>query len=116
MVQTYIPGRYWRVVATNEQAIRVYTMPSDSRGITALPSGRERDVVEMFEPELGRVAVEAVRAVGGVMMGVDVIEDLDGRLWIIEANVAFGFNVGDDEVETAILRVCEDCARTASMR
>ena len=61
------------------------------------------------------MTVEALRAVRGVFMGVDVIEVLDDRPWIIEANVAFGFNVGDDEVETddpARLRglrtVCED--------
>jgi glutathione synthase/RimK-type ligase-like ATP-grasp enzyme len=110
VVQERIVGRYWRAVATAERVVRVYAMPSDARGVTALPPGQPREVVEEYPDSLESVAPATVRALGGVMMGIDVIEDRDGRLWVLEANVAFGFNVGDDDVERTLVDECERCA------
>lgn len=107
IVQTLIEGRYWRVIATDERVVRVYTMPSDERGVTALPKGQARDVVTDYPSALDHVAPASVRALSGAMMGVDLIEDHDGACWVLEANVGFGFNLGDEDVEQAILDECE---------
>jgi glutathione synthase/RimK-type ligase-like ATP-grasp enzyme len=111
VVQERIAGRYWRVVATAERALRTYTMPVDARGVTALPHGAPRGVVDHPDPALERFGVEMVRALGGRMMGLDVIEDRSGRLWALEANAGFGFNPGDEVIEQAIVDEVEAIGR-----
>jgi hypothetical protein len=38
-----------------------------------------------------------VAALGGGLMGVDVLTDAGGRHWALEANAPFGFDVTDPE-------------------
>jgi glutathione synthase/RimK-type ligase-like ATP-grasp enzyme len=116
LVQERIVGRYWRVIATRERAVRTYTMPLDSRGVTELPDGVQRSVVERPHPELEAVGVAAVRALGGTMLGVDVIEDTAGRYWTLEGNAGFGFNLGDAAVECAIVSEAEHLHAQARRR
>jgi glutathione synthase/RimK-type ligase-like ATP-grasp enzyme len=103
VVQERIIGRYWRIIATPERAVRTYAMPMDSRGVTALPKGALREVVDDASPDLQRVGTAMVQALGGSVLGVDVIEDGEGRYWALEGNTGFGFNLGDAQVEHAIL-------------
>ena len=107
VVQARIAGRQWRVIATPTRAVRTYTMPLDARGVTALPDGMPRTVVDRPGRELEGVAVTAVGALAGDVLGVDVIEDADGRYWALEGNAGFGFNLGDAAVEEAILGEAE---------
>jgi glutathione synthase/RimK-type ligase-like ATP-grasp enzyme len=113
VVQERLVGRYWRVIATRERAVRTYTMPLDSRGVSELPDGVLRGVVDRPHPDLEAVGVEVVRALGGVMLGVDVIEDDDGRYWTLEGNAGFGFNPDDVAVERAIVAEVESLHRPA---
>ncbi len=47
--------------------------------------------------ELGALAQEMVATLGGGLMGVDVLRDEAGKLWALEANAPFGFDVTDPE-------------------
>lgn len=116
VVQERIVGQYWRVIATRERAVRTYTMPLDSRGVTELPDGVLRSVVEWPPPDLEALCVGTVRALGGVMLGIDVIEDHDGRFWTLEGNAAFGFNPGDAAVERALVAEAESLHARARRR
>jgi glutathione synthase/RimK-type ligase-like ATP-grasp enzyme len=103
LVQPFIVGTTWRVVATATRAVRTYRVGVDERGITGLKPGERRPVVQEPRLELEEAAVAAVRALGGDLMGVDVIEDMARQLWVLEANPGFGFNSGDDAVEDVIV-------------
>jgi len=46
-------------------------------------------------PELAALARRMVAALGGGLMGVDVLRDAGGKLWALEANGPFGFDVTD---------------------
>jgi glutathione synthase/RimK-type ligase-like ATP-grasp enzyme len=114
VVQERIVGTYWRVIATPRRAVRTYSMPVDARGVTALPDGAERRVVDDPDPRLESVAVAMVRALGGTALGLDLIEDAGGRYWAIEGNAGFGFNVGDAEVEQTLVTEAERLAAGAA--
>ena len=47
-------------------------------------------------PEMAELARRMVAALGGGLMGVDILVDADGRQWALEANAPFGFDVTDD--------------------
>ncbi len=49
------------------------------------------------QPEMARLAQAMVGALGGGLMGVDVLVDAGGRLLALEANGPFGFDVTDPE-------------------
>ncbi len=50
---------------------------------------------EEAPPALAALARRMVATLGGGLMGVDVLRDEDGRLWALEANAPFGFDVTD---------------------
>lgn len=52
---------------------------------------------EAPDAELAALAQRMVATLGGGLMGVDVLRDEDGRLWALEANAPFGFDVTDPE-------------------
>ncbi|MGY1776172.1 ATP-grasp domain-containing protein [Geodermatophilus sp. SYSU D00804] len=65
-------------------------------------------------PEMAQLASRMVAALGGGLMGVDVLVEPDGRLLALEANAPFGFDVTDPEqgrwVARAALAVAERAA------
>jgi hypothetical protein len=44
---------------------------------------------------MAEFARRMVAAVGGGLMGVDVLTDAGGRHWALEANAPFGFDITD---------------------
>ena len=70
----------------------------------------------MYEasPEMAQLARRMVAALGGGLMGVDVLVEPSGRLVALEANAPFGFDVTDPEqgrwVARAALAVAERAA------
>lgn len=64
--------------------------------------------------ELAGLAQAMVAAVGGGLMGVDVLRDRDGRLLALEANGPFGFDVTDDEQGRWIAQAALDRAARAA--
>lgn len=69
-----------------------------------------------YEPdaELAGLAQAMVAAVGGGLMGVDVLRDRDGRLLALEANGPFGFDVTDHEQGRWIARAALDHGRSSA--
>lgn len=69
-------------------------------------------------PALARLARSMVAALGGGLMGVDVLLDRDGRHWALEANAPFGFDVTDraqgDFVAAAALEAAATSASAQS--
>jgi [lysine-biosynthesis-protein LysW]--L-2-aminoadipate ligase len=69
-------------------------------------------------PELARLASRMVAALGGGLMGVDVLIEPGGRLLALEANAPFGFDVTDPQqgrwVARAALAVAERAAAVAA--
>jgi glutathione synthase/RimK-type ligase-like ATP-grasp enzyme len=65
-------------------------------------------------PEMAQLARRMVAALGGGLMGVDVLVEPSGRLVALEANAPFGFDVTDPEqgrwVARAALAVAERVA------
>jgi glutathione synthase/RimK-type ligase-like ATP-grasp enzyme len=65
-------------------------------------------------PEMAQLAQRMVAALGGGLMGVDVLVEPDGRLLALEANAPFGFDVTDPQqgrwVARAALAVAERAA------
>jgi glutathione synthase/RimK-type ligase-like ATP-grasp enzyme len=53
----------------------------------------------VYDPpaEVAELAQRAVAALGGGLMGVDVLTDREGRHLVLEANAPFGFDVTDPE-------------------
>ncbi len=61
-------------------------------------------------PEMARVAQRMVAALGGGLMGVDVLTDASGRHLALEANGPFGFDVTDPEQGRFVARVAMQTA------
>jgi [lysine-biosynthesis-protein LysW]--L-2-aminoadipate ligase len=64
-------------------------------------------------PELAGLAREMVAALGGGLMGVDVLVEPSGRMLALEANAPFGFDVTDPEQGRFVARAALDRARAA---
>jgi glutathione synthase/RimK-type ligase-like ATP-grasp enzyme len=67
-------------------------------------------------PELAQLASRMVAALGGGLMGVDVLVEPDGRLVALEANAPFGFDVTDPEQGRWVARAALDVAQRAAVR
>lgn len=111
IVQEYVRGPLWRVVASPEYAIRVYRLRSDERGITVAPELQVREPVHDPDEEVCELGARAVRALGGDIMGVDIMGSPQaGGLRLIEANAAFGFNADDTVVADELVRIAQRLA------
>ena len=70
-----------------------------------------------YEPstEVAALAMRMVEALGGGLMGVDVLLDADGRAVALEANAPFGFDVTDPEQARFVARSALDRARALAV-
>jgi len=64
-------------------------------------------------PELDALARRAVAALGGGLMGLDVLIDRDGRNHVLEANAPFGFDITDPAQGTFVARAAIATAERA---
>ncbi len=82
-----------RIFATPDQVSRAYEKHREPGALltygTTYP--REYDA----PADLAGLARRMVATLGGGLMGVDVLRDAAGRLWALEANAPFGFDVTD---------------------
>ncbi len=104
-VQQYIdkPGRDIRVITIGDHVLgAVYRIGNDWR--TNVSRGARTRVCQLA-PELVAIAGAAAKAVGGGILGIDLVEDRDGRLFVLEVNhtVEFaGFQAAhDDRIDVA---------------
>jgi [lysine-biosynthesis-protein LysW]--L-2-aminoadipate ligase len=110
LLQRFVPaGRCIRVVATQERAIRVYEKRvGPDNPIASVANGADRVLLDP-DPELERLACAMVAAVGGGLMGVDVLEAA-GELWPLEVNASFAFDPEDTEIAQAFVGELERTA------
>lgn len=90
-VQRFIdkPGRDIRIVVANDEPVAgMYRYSDDLRTNLATGSRAQKCNVD---GELGKLACAAAQVVGGGALGVDLMEDGDGRLYVIEVNHAVEF-------------------------
>jgi glutathione synthase/RimK-type ligase-like ATP-grasp enzyme len=67
-------------------------------------------------PEMAQLAQRMVAALGGGLMGVDVLVGPDGRLLALEANAPFGFDVTDPQQGRWVARAALTVAERAAAR
>ena len=65
-------------------------------------------------PAMADLAQRMVAALGGGLMGVDVLVEPGGRLLALEANAPFGFDVTDPEQGRWVARAALDAVRARS--
>lgn len=108
LVQEVVPCRsVLRVHATDRRVLGAHARPA-----AAIPGLPAPDAVERAVPitdELSQLAVAAVRAVGGGLVGLDVIETSGGYV-LLEANPAFSVPVHLPELMRALVRAALDLA------
>ncbi len=103
-VQSFVPSnnRNIRVIVINGEALGASYQLSDGWR-TNIAWGGECVRCEL-STELVKLAISAAEAVGAELAGVDIIEDPDGRHWVLEVNggVEFtGFNKAHPELDVA---------------
>jgi glutathione synthase/RimK-type ligase-like ATP-grasp enzyme len=96
LLQEWIPEPACaRIFATPTATSLVYEKSREDGALVT--SGTVYPRVYEAPPEMARLASRMVAALGGGLMGVDVLIAPDGRLLALEANAPFGFDVTDPE-------------------
>lgn len=110
MLQEFVPSaRCLRVICSQDRVVRVYEKRVEPGEIVAsVARGAERIARVHPSPEVERMAMKMVRAVGGGLMGVDILEDAEGNLWPLEINSSFAFDPEDDVVISAFVDKAEE--------
>ena len=95
LVQEWIAEpRCVRLFATPEATSPAYE--KSRRPGALITHGTVYERVYAPPPPMAELARRMVASLGGGLMGVDILIDADGRLWALEANAPFGFDVTDD--------------------
>ncbi|WP_219852901.1 RimK family alpha-L-glutamate ligase [Streptomyces solincola] len=114
------PGRDIRVVVVDGRAVGAAYRTSESWRTNVARGARTEPCP--LTPELAGAAVAAARAVDAVIAGVDVVEDREGRLYVLEVNSGVEFagleasHQGRVDVADAIAALVADAHRLASTR
>jgi len=103
-VQSFVPSnnRNIRVIVIDGQALGASYQLSDGWR-TNIAWGGECVRCELTT-ELAKLAISAAEAVGAELAGVDIVEDPDGRHWVLEVNAGVeftGFNKAHPELNVA---------------
>lgn len=103
-VQSFVPSnnRNIRVIVINGEALGASYQLSDGWR-TNIAWGGECVRCELTD-DLTKLAVSAAEAVGAELAGVDIVEDPDGRHWVLEVNAGVeftGFNKAHPELDVA---------------
>lgn len=110
IVQEVVPTRsVLRVHATPDQVLGAYARPAAS--ISGLPAPDPSEHPVPLTQALHRVATNAVRAVGGGLIGLDIIDTAAGPL-LLEANPPFLFPGHLPDLATRIVRAAMEMAAT----
>jgi glutathione synthase/RimK-type ligase-like ATP-grasp enzyme len=104
--------RCLRVVASPLRVIKTYEKYVEPGTLIASVSqGADRRAVTA-SAEIARYATGAVAALGGGLMGIDLLEEDDGALWLLEANGSFAFDEHDREIVAGYADELELVARS----
>lgn len=66
--------------------------------------------------EIARLAMRACKLLSGRLMGIDILEDTDGRLWLLEANASFAFDTENADLVSAFAGEVERLARKSVLK
>jgi glutathione synthase/RimK-type ligase-like ATP-grasp enzyme len=98
-VQQFVPdARCIRVVATQEESLGRYEKRVPRGTVVAGISSGAEEVKLSPRADLDELAVAMTRAVAMDIVGVDILEAADGRLFALEVNVNFGFYPRNGEI------------------
>lgn len=97
-----------RIYATSDETSAAYEKSRRPGALTT--HGTVYPRVYEPPPALARLATRMVAALGGGLMGVDVLTDAAGRHWALEANAPFGFDVTDPGQGRFVARVALEAA------
>jgi glutathione synthase/RimK-type ligase-like ATP-grasp enzyme len=100
MLQTYVgkparPALSFRVLCSPRTTIACYQRLSEANELVqSVSTGARRLNVEDTElyNALSRLGQRMCQSVGCHVAGVDILQDLEGRLWPLEVNTAPGFD------------------------
>jgi len=101
-----------RIFATPREVSRAYE--KDRRPGALVTHGTVYPRIYDPPPELAALARRAVAALGGGLMGLDVLIGGDGRHHLLEANAPFGFDVTDPAQGEFVARAAVGIAERAS--
>lgn len=99
-----------RVIATPSRAFTAAEkLAQHGELVAAIGQGAEARFIEP-EPALRALACRMVEALGGGLMGLDVLRKPNGRLIALEANVPFGFNTANKTLHDEMVATAERVA------
>jgi glutathione synthase/RimK-type ligase-like ATP-grasp enzyme len=100
IAQEFIAGAHCvRVIASDERAWRMYEKRTAADNpIASVAGGADRIIVDDPGDEMQRLACECVRAVGGGLMGIDLLRTNDRALHALEINASFAFDPADETI------------------
>lgn len=102
IVQRFAEGKTVRVVATCHQALYAYSKEGDGP-VASISQGAEPVRIDPIPGDIAELACRAVKAVGGVIAGVDII--LSEEPVLLEINASFRV---PQEIDGALGRICQE--------
>lgn len=98
LLQSYIArARCYRVLCSRDLVLAAYAKGTDGPLVASISKGSERlPVPEPVRSALCALGQPMVAALGGHIMGADILEGQDGGLWALECNTVPGFDAGSD--------------------
>ena len=95
-------ARCIRVVCTPQKTIRAYEKHVEPGSLVASVALGATMIDLEPSQEMCHLAQAMVGLVGGNMMGVDLLQGRDGKLWALEVNASFGFDPEDQLIATGV--------------
>lgn len=86
-----------RIITSVDEVLSAYKkVPPIGEVIANIDNGATRQPIALTN-EMQRLAIQCLNALGGGLMGVDLLDSPEG-LYILEANIPFGFDKSDNEL------------------
>jgi hypothetical protein len=76
----------WRIIVVGERVVAAYQNHAPADDFRHKLDLERAGFTNAVRPELAALAVSAVRVIGREFCGVDVLEQPDGRRWVLEVN------------------------------
>lgn len=103
LVQSFIEhAGCLRIIASQSEILSAYKkVPPKGEFIANIDRGAKRLPLVLTE-EMGQLAQSTVKGLGGGLMGVDLLDSPQG-LFVLEANVPFGFDANDRDLQQKLI-------------
>jgi len=99
MLQQYIKdARCLRVCTGQGQIGRIYAKcPPAGSVVASINQGASRGLLKTH-PAAETLSLRALSVFGGGIAGIDILEDAEGKLWLLEINPSFAFDAQDKDL------------------